>query len=244
MSNTPKRGDRLRRCSFAVLGSAFLILPMAGLHACEAAALTPAAAVAAVEAAGKTIEGLRAPLSLLRVDRYRDGGTISFVLRDGAGTELQACVDGRDVSTTRGCFYVNASHPTQQGALLLPTGGKAAGALLEALEKLDLRDTEEGKFVSWAIASLKERRKLAAESAAKGPLTGEQAIQIALSAGELLVRKTEKVETFDHGDVVDVVFYDDPGTALPGTVKGVGTSVSVIKETRQPGTVKRYEPGK
>ncbi|NLF32817.1 MAG: hypothetical protein GX591_18255 [Planctomycetes bacterium] len=72
------------------------------------------------------------PLRLTLLERFRDGGTLGFDMTAGAAG-LRFALDGRAGSPTRGRWYLGASHPTHDGAVLLPRDGPAEQALRRIL---------------------------------------------------------------------------------------------------------------
>lgn len=240
-------GARVFRGVFVLLGAAWVSLPLAELHA-EPKARKPAPEAAEIPGALKEAENailaLREPVSILSSDAYRDGGTVSFTITDASATKLAACMDGRLSSATRTSLYLDASHPSQEGALRLPTGGAAESALLAVLKKLVSDNAQNSERLSSVVAAVENRRAAAAKSAAKGLLKGDEAIQIVLAAFKPLVGNYKKVETRDTDDAIELIFFDGPERdALPDKA-GVGTKFRVKKETREILNIDRHEPGK
>jgi hypothetical protein len=218
-----------------------LTVPLVGLQAGEEA--KPAVSAKALEEVGKRIGELRAPITILSTDMYRDGGTLSFTLGDAAGKQLVFCMDGRGSSGTEDSLFVGAPHPSKEEALRLPSGSEEESALLEILKALVAGKVANGERLPGVIAKVAARREIAKKGAALGPLTDQQAIEIARMAVKAslgnLVDLGGKVTTADKGAFIEVRFFDPKPLAAAGDT--LGTEVMVAKETRQALEIGRFE---
>ncbi|MBK8165094.1 MAG: hypothetical protein IPK64_03905 [bacterium] len=83
-----------------------------------------------------------APVAVLELDFYRDGGTLTGRLRDASGRHLSFCVDrrlrpdGADLAAapTAGIIYVDAPYPTDPRAVPLAHDGVEESAFIALLE--------------------------------------------------------------------------------------------------------------
>ncbi|GEM_PF-4341894 len=93
------------------------------------------------ETSGATL-GLVAPIDVIQVHDYPDGGTLGFHLKDAQGKELPCCMDGRlegreeNVlpSAKNRQIFLGAAHPTKPGAKSIPLGGETEEALAGILQ--------------------------------------------------------------------------------------------------------------
>ena len=72
----------------------------------------------------KELQQLSPPISIEKIDIFRDGGSIGVEIIDSSGLKFIFSVDGRISSNTLDYLYINAFHPTREGAKLIPRGGK------------------------------------------------------------------------------------------------------------------------
>ncbi len=77
---------------------------------------------------------LQPPLTLAELLVWRDGGSLGFVLRDAAGTELRFCVAGPIPASVAGRWFIGATHPSHEGARIIDAGGGVENALRRALQ--------------------------------------------------------------------------------------------------------------
>lgn len=79
-------------------------------------------------------EVLSAQIRMIDVIYYKDGGTTGFILELN-GIEERFCLDGRmeSISGTQRHVYLNATHPSQAGAKMLPIGGDEEAMILSIL---------------------------------------------------------------------------------------------------------------
>jgi hypothetical protein len=78
---------------------------------------------------------LYSPFEIKNAVMYRDGGTIAIVVKDGKGSLLPFCLDGRikRPSPIRH-VYVNAMHPGDAKAKQVPIGSPAERSILKILK--------------------------------------------------------------------------------------------------------------
>jgi hypothetical protein len=74
------------------------------------------------------------PITIKKIDIFRDGGSIGVELIDSMETRFVFGVDGRLGSDTLDRIYVNAYHPSMNGAKLIPQGGKEEQKIIEVLQ--------------------------------------------------------------------------------------------------------------
>jgi len=74
------------------------------------------------------------PVTVGETGIYRDGGTLFVVFTDAKGCAYQISLDRRMAGGTQ-CLYVNAKHPTHEGAKQLDTGGELAAGIADSLER-------------------------------------------------------------------------------------------------------------
>jgi len=91
---------------------------------------------------GPLTAALQPPIKLDELLVWRDGGSLGFKLSDAAQRHVAFCVDGRFGSSTRGCFFLNVTHATQNGGRRLDLGGDTEKTLIFYLK-------------SWLAASFK-----------------------------------------------------------------------------------------
>jgi hypothetical protein len=100
------------------------------------AALLVLSAAAGVADDAKGMILPKAPVKVMKVIFWEDGGTTGIVLVDSTQKEFQVCLDGR----MRGKqvprhLYLGATHPTGKGALELGLGGVEEKEILRTLER-------------------------------------------------------------------------------------------------------------
>jgi len=76
---------------------------------------------------------LHPPLELVRLTRWRDGGSLGFAFEDIRATRLEFSFDGGAHSPTRGRWYLGSLHPSHGGAMLLERAGRTEQALQQVL---------------------------------------------------------------------------------------------------------------
>jgi hypothetical protein len=74
------------------------------------------------------------PITIEKIDIFRDGGSIGVELIDSVGERFVFSVDGRLGSDTLDRVYINAYHPNLDNAKLIPQGGKEEGKIIECLQ--------------------------------------------------------------------------------------------------------------
>ena len=77
---------------------------------------------------------LTIPITIGKIDIYRDGGSIGVRLIDAAGVKFEFCVDGRRGSNTIDRLYINAYYPKREGAKLISRGAKEENKIIELLQ--------------------------------------------------------------------------------------------------------------
>ncbi len=77
---------------------------------------------------------LSGPVRMIDVLYYRDGGTTGFIVEVN-GIEERFCLDGRveSISGPQRHVYLNATHPSQDGAKEIPIGGDEEARILSIL---------------------------------------------------------------------------------------------------------------
>jgi hypothetical protein len=116
------------------------------------------------------------PVVLKELFVYRDGGTLGFILDCADGNELRFCIDGKINSPTAGYFFVDVTHATQEGGVMLSKGGVEEGKLLSLLDSwleanftdeqtsriaqsIDFNNMTKKEFRAWHIKRLIDGRK-------------------------------------------------------------------------------------
>ena len=77
---------------------------------------------------------LTLPITIGKIDIYRDGGSIGVRLIDAAGVKFEFCVDGRRMGNTVDRLYINAYYPNREGAKLISRGAKEENKIIELLQ--------------------------------------------------------------------------------------------------------------
>lgn len=231
---TPQSCIHARQRGLAMLAAGLLALPLASRSADPESKMS--ALPEALKAAEKAVLDLRQPLTVVDASVYRDGfgvGTISFTLRDAAGTKLKGCMDGRLNSITRRSLFLYCDYPSDQTALQLPTGSPAETALLQALQTFLANLKEYQWRMSSVATSVEARRAAVAKAASEGPLTGDQALQIVLTSFQGVTGDYEKVVTQDKGDRITVTLVAPVPEGAPAAAKPAEKTYFVLKETRE-----------
>lgn len=247
-SRTRQAASLLRRGALGLLGAALLALPLAGLCAGEEKPPALPSLGNTLPEVEKALAALSEPFSVVEMDMYRDGGTVYFKVGDADGKQFVACMEGRADTGNETALYVNVPHPSHKGGLRLPTNSPAETALLGILKKLVSSEAQSSERLARVVKAVEARRAKAGKFAGKAPLTKQEAIEIARTGLNQvmkdLVDRHGKAVAEDNGDFFKVIIYDAPGKYAPGEAAGVGWEASVAKETRElVGAMGRYVPG-
>ena len=73
---------------------------------------------------------LKAPITLVKLDVWRDGGSLGFVIRDAIDTNLSFMVDGKIGSSTRGHFFLYTEHIDFAKGVQLDLGGEEENQII------------------------------------------------------------------------------------------------------------------
>jgi hypothetical protein len=79
---------------------------------------------------------LKEPITIKRIDIYRDGGSIGVMLVDAVGQELPFCLDGGARSETRDSLYIGSARPVRDPANLIPKGDEREKAIIQVLQSI------------------------------------------------------------------------------------------------------------
>lgn len=101
---------------------------------------------------------LKEPITIKRIDIYRDGGSIGVVLVGAEGQELSFCLDGGRKSKTRDRLYIGPSRPVRDPANLIPKGDERETAVIQMLQSI--LDREFSAEEQAALSGSYGRRKL------------------------------------------------------------------------------------
>jgi hypothetical protein len=84
---------------------------------------------------------LYSPFEIKNAVMYRDGGTIAIVIKDGKGSSLPFCLDGRLKRPSKvRPLYVGAMHPDDAKAKQVPIGSPAEKSILKILKSATIGD--------------------------------------------------------------------------------------------------------
>ena len=80
------------------------------------------------------LQKLTPPITIEKIDIFRDGGSIGVGLSDSTGVRYEFCIDGRISSHTLDRVYGNAFYPGMEDATMVPQGGREEGKIIALLQ--------------------------------------------------------------------------------------------------------------
>ncbi|MEE9615184.1 MAG: hypothetical protein V3W31_09620 [Thermodesulfobacteriota bacterium] len=123
------------------------VLTIPALVTAAAISLAGVAGAAGEEDEGTGLPRLGGTISLKDVFLHRDGGTTCAVIVDSERKSLVICFDRRVDTETPFRIYAGARHPSEDGALLIPRGGREEARLISMLwqaldERLSIKEQD------------------------------------------------------------------------------------------------------